>query len=177
MDNSRFLHMHRMWIAASQVKALLWTRLAAESPAFPPCVHRLGRLFAQVIHMLMHRNPVSRLPAGTPGAGVPVPGWSPRGRTRAPGPELDGVGCETGAGSRLRPLVHGRLRTAPVLTSAVPAAPGAAAAWSGMVRIVTVGILATVGLSHRAWSRRCCRTRDQTRAPCRPALGAGRTVT
>lgn len=131
MDNSRFLHMHRMWIAASQVKALLWTRLAAESPAFPPCVHRLGHLFAQVIHMLMHRNPVSRLPAGTPGAGVPVPGWSPRGRTRAPGPELDGIGCEAGAGSRLRPLVHGRLRTAPVLTSAVPAAPGGCC---GMVR-------------------------------------------
>ena len=56
MDNFRFLCMHRVRVALSQVKALWRVRPGRGIPRISTAYAQVGRSCAQVIHMFVHRQ-------------------------------------------------------------------------------------------------------------------------
>ena len=67
VDNSGFLCMHRMRLALSQVKALLWLRPGSVIPSISTMCAQARRRCAQVIHMFVHRQQGSSPLAGLAG--------------------------------------------------------------------------------------------------------------
>ena len=93
MDNFRFLCMHRVRVALSQVKALWRVRPGRGIPRISTAYAQVGRSCAQVIHMFVHRQHAGHEDL-------------PRGWKRSPekaGARMLAAACRPGAASTASP--------------------------------------------------------------------------
>jgi hypothetical protein len=108
--------MHRVSIALSQVKALLWARPGNGIPSISPMCAQDRRRFAQVIHMVVHSKACNTFScqAGRQRVSVPVLARHDRHAGRGSGLGLDDIAHEAGTGCSPHTLQDRR-----------PASPGA----------------------------------------------------